>query len=130
MSFRDPANTQINGKASRQGPTPEMLSAFYHLMLFMSGDLNRGILGPFPEQDVSNDVSILRNWLQSGDPLMPNRGLWAIGDGFVESLWDEDVGSPQEQFSTDALASSFGTRATGSRPGNTETTPDLYLLPW
>ena len=35
LAFRDASNTQITGKSSRQGPTPDMLKAYYRLMLFM-----------------------------------------------------------------------------------------------
>src|SRR4029077_16123977 len=35
------------GRESRQGPTPQMLRAYYRIVAILSGDLNSGILGPF-----------------------------------------------------------------------------------
>ncbi len=87
----------VANKTSRQGPTPEMLAAYYSMVLFLSGDLNNGVLGPFTNRS-QNDVGLLANWLQSGSTTEQNRGFWAIGDGFVESSWFTSVGSIQNQF--------------------------------
>ena len=50
-----------------------------------------------------------------------------MGDGFVESLWEEEVGGPQVPFSTDVLGVELRNASYGRETGNTETTPDLYL---
>jgi hypothetical protein len=124
LAFRDASNTQINGKSSRQGPTPDMLKAYYRLMLFMSGDLNGSILGPFNNKS-QNDVGILRDWLLSGDPTTPNRGLWAIGNGLIQSNVNEGASSSQVAFDTDVLGVDLRNASYVLESGNTETTPDL-----
>jgi hypothetical protein len=71
-------------KSSRQGPTAEMLETYYAIMLFLSGDLSRGVLGPFNDRS-QDDAGIVMDWLASGASQAPNRGFWAMGDGFAES---------------------------------------------
>src|SRR5258706_3419961 len=43
------------GRESRQGPTPEMLRAYYRMVSILSGDLDSGILGPFANRS-QNDM--------------------------------------------------------------------------
>jgi hypothetical protein len=71
-------------KSARQGPTPEMLNTFYTMILFLSGDLNSGILGPYTNKS-NNDAGILIDWFNAGSSSNQNRGFWAVGDGFAES---------------------------------------------
>jgi hypothetical protein len=71
-------------KSSRQGPTPEMLNVYYTMMLYLTGDLNSGILGPYTARS-QNDVGMLMAWLSAGNQAIQNRGFWAVGDGFAES---------------------------------------------
>jgi hypothetical protein len=124
LSFRDPANTQINGKSSRLGPTPEMLTAFYKIIFLFSGDLNASILGPFPDKS-ANDVQILSDWLQEGNTtaLDADRGFWAMGNGFVESNFFE--GGSQDLFNTDFLGVTLRNNSYVLESGNTELVPDL-----
>jgi hypothetical protein len=70
-------------KSSRQGPTPEMLN-LYTMILYLSGDLNSGVLGPYSNRS-ANDAGLLIGWLNAGNSSFQNRAFWAIGDGFVES---------------------------------------------
>jgi hypothetical protein len=71
-------------KSARNAPTPEMLDAYYTLMLILTGDLNAFIFGPY-ENQVSDDVGIITGWLNNGSTTAQNRGIWAIGDGFIEN---------------------------------------------
>jgi hypothetical protein len=54
------------------------------MMLYLTGDLNSGILGPFNNRS-QNDAGMLMDWLDAASSATPNRGIWAMGDGFVES---------------------------------------------
>jgi hypothetical protein len=84
-SFSNPANTQIDGKSSRQGPSLEMLEAYYKILFFLSGDLNSSVWGPFNNKS-QNDVKIVQDFLLSGNTASPDRGIFAEGDGFLEAL--------------------------------------------
>ena len=80
-----PGQQIVLDKRNRIGPTHEMLNAYYTMMLFLSGDLNGGVLGPYGLHS-QNDAGVLSDWLHAGSTSTPNRGFWAIGDGFVESV--------------------------------------------
>jgi hypothetical protein len=84
-SFNNPANNQINGKTSRQGPSLEMLEAYYKILFFLSGDLNSSVWGPFNNKS-QNDVKIVQDFMLSGNTASPDRGIFAEGDGFLEAL--------------------------------------------
>lgn len=124
LSFRDPANTQINAKSSRLGPTPEMLTAFYKMIFLFSGDLNASILGPFSNKS-ANDIQILEDWLAEGNTnaIDVNRGFWGQGDGFVESNFFE--GGAQDLFNTDWLGVTLKSNSYAQLSGNTELVPDM-----
>jgi hypothetical protein len=82
-------------KTSRLGPTPEMLNAYYKVMLLMSGDLNYQVLGSFTNMS-ARDAAILDAFLNGDNAATePTRGMWTIGDGFVEDAYfnfeDPDV---------------------------------------
>ena len=80
----------LDGYRSHQGATPDQL-AYYKMIFIMSGDLNSGILGPFPNRS-QDDCGLLTNWLQNAaaPPAPLNRAFWAMGDGFVEDGVQED----------------------------------------
>jgi hypothetical protein len=87
-------------KVNRSGPTPGMLNQFYTMMLYLSGDLNSGVLGPYNNRS-QNDAGIIISWLTSSastSDLDQDRGFWAIGDGFVESSWFGSLGSKGYEF--------------------------------
>jgi hypothetical protein len=71
-------------KESRLGPTPEMLNAYYKVLMQLTGDLNYRVLGPFTNMS-SDDPAMIQAFL-SGDPSAtePTRGYWGLGDGLVE----------------------------------------------
>jgi hypothetical protein len=72
------------GRESRQGPTPEMLRAYYRMVAILAGDLDTGILGPFVNHS-QNDIAILSDFLTAADGLPRPRGLFIQGDGFGQS---------------------------------------------
>jgi hypothetical protein len=120
------SDLQMSGKESRQGPTPDMLDTYYKFILLLSGDLNSGVLGPFAQRS-QDDVTLLTNWLANGSTSAPgNRAFWAMGDGFVESNWNEEVGSPQFTLNTDVLGVNLVRNSYTLESGNTELTPDLF----
>jgi hypothetical protein len=65
------------------GPTPAMLETYYDIVILLSGDRSAEILGPFADRS-QDDSGILWNFLLSGTAANL-RGLWAMGNGFVES---------------------------------------------
>jgi hypothetical protein len=79
-----PGQQIVIAKSSRQGPTPEMLNTYYTFMLWLSGDLNSGVLGPYSNRS-QNDAGIIMDWLNAASSATQNRGFWALGDGFAES---------------------------------------------
>jgi hypothetical protein len=74
----------VANKSARNAPTPEMLSAYYTLMLILSGDLNSNLFSPFDNRP-ANDCGIITGWLTEGSTVSQDRGIWGIGDGFVEA---------------------------------------------
>jgi hypothetical protein len=72
------------GRESRQGPTPEMLRAYYRIVAILTGDLNSGILGPFTNRS-QNDIALLNDFLTAAGGTSQPRGIFVQGDGFVQS---------------------------------------------
>jgi hypothetical protein len=125
LAFRG-GDPLVADKSSRQGPTPEMLRTYYTLILWLSGDLNSGVLGPFSNRS-QNDTGIIMDWLASGSSSAQNRGFWAMGDGFVESSYFGAKIQP------DLLANFLGVGLVDPNyaffTGNTDDLVDLKLLP-
>ncbi len=79
------------GKYGRQGPTPEMLRAYYKLVFFMSGDLNGQVFCDGTVNDyAAADVEIMEDFLGYNAQVETPRGFWAIGNGFVEGQWNNN----------------------------------------
>jgi hypothetical protein len=114
-------------KSSRQGPTPEMLNAYYTMILYLSGDLNSGVLGPYTNKS-NNDAGLLINWLSAGNSSTQNRGFWAVGDGFAES---NIFGA--KAITTDLMLNYLGTDLVhwhyGQFTGNTDDLVRLRVFP-
>jgi len=72
------------GRESRQGPTPEMLRAYYRILVLLTGDLTSGLLGPFLNRS-QNDIAILSDFLAAAGGTPQPRGLLIQGDGFGQS---------------------------------------------
>jgi hypothetical protein len=105
------------GKQSTQGPTLEMLQTYYKQIIFLSGDQNYGVLGPFTNRS-QNDCGMLEQWMESGDVNTPNRGFWAMGDGLAEAL--SNGGLPQIAFLTSYLGVSPRSGSYAQLSGNTQ----------
>jgi hypothetical protein len=72
------------GRESRQGPTPEMLRAYYRSMTILTGDLNSGILGAYVNRS-QNDIALFNDYLTAAGGLAQPRGIFIQGDGFGQS---------------------------------------------
>ncbi|MEQ1831562.1 MAG: FlgD immunoglobulin-like domain containing protein [Candidatus Eisenbacteria bacterium] len=72
------------GRESRQGPTPEMLRAYYRTLAMLSGDLSSGVLGPFVNRG-QNDIALFNDYLTAAAGLARPRGILVMGDGFAQS---------------------------------------------
>jgi len=86
------------------GPTPEMLTAYYRILLVLSGGRSQNILGPLPDRS-QDDVAILQNFLLSSSLFDP-KGLMVEGSGFAEDA-AATPGSPQETFLTSFLGATL-----------------------
>jgi hypothetical protein len=77
------------GKTGRQGPTPDMLRAYYKLVFYFSGDLNTPIFGDAYTADMSsNDCALMIDFLSYNADVDNPRGFWEIGNGFMESFYN------------------------------------------
>jgi hypothetical protein len=95
LSYLDhtPGNL-TDGKDSKMGPSPAMLSAYYRVVMLLSGDLNLGVLGPFANRS-GDDVTLLENYLLNSTAVKPY-GYLAGGNGYVEDAsWNNGPGTPQ-----------------------------------
>ena len=72
------------GRESRQGPTPDMLRAYYRVVAVLSGDLNSGLLGPFANRS-QNDIALFNDFLTQAAGSAQPRGMFFQGDGFGQS---------------------------------------------
>jgi hypothetical protein len=115
--------SEFPGYSSRQGPTPDMLKAYYSIIVWLTGDLNDGVLSP-AYQRTANDITLITDFLGSGDTSTPNRGMYLAGDGVVEdailSDWAGQASLMLTWFGADLLDRSY-ILATG----NSEPAPDL-----
>ena len=71
-------------KYAVNGPTPEMLRAYYRVVALLSGDLTSGILGPFTNRS-QNDIALLNDYLTTPGGTSQPRGLLVGGDGFAQA---------------------------------------------
>ena len=85
LAYRVPSGGPIDGKWARNAPTPEMLAAYYRILMILTGDLNiNRVIGPNTDMS-QDDTEIVRQFL-TGATLGAHRGLYAQGTGFVEDL--------------------------------------------
>jgi hypothetical protein len=119
----------IAAKAARGGPTPEMLDVYYTLLLILNGDLDRSFFGPFKDR-ATDETALVQGWLNNGDTGTQNRGIWVMGDGFVEALTVQINGNGTQQA---LLASHFGVGLEDASyrdfTANVETPVDLRVHP-
>jgi hypothetical protein len=113
------------GRESRQGPTPEMLRAYYRMVTILTGDLNAGILGPYQNRS-QNDIALLSDFLTAAAGLSQPRGLFIQGDGFGQSeKATGGIDPTHTQFLTDKLGVLFRSGAYSSLSGNVNDCADL-----
>jgi hypothetical protein len=72
------------GREAKLGPTPEMLRAYYRLVLLLTGDINSGVFGPFVNRS-QNDIALFNDYLTAASGSAQPRGLFVQGDGFGQS---------------------------------------------
>ncbi len=124
LAYTDPSPTNlVHNKYARMAPTPEMLDAYYKVLIILSGDLNSGVIGPFDDRS-QDDVTLLQNWLL-GATLGAPRGIMIQGDGFAESAWNTSL--EQEAFMTDYLGFDFYFQSYRSLAANFEQWSDLKV---
>jgi FlgD Ig-like domain len=119
IGFSNPANTQIDGKRSFNGPSPTMLTTFYKVLVILTGDLNSSIWGPFNNKS-ANDAGIMTSFATSGDPSEPNRGFYVSGNG-----WNEAATGPAYTFITSILGADLINVSYLANSGNTAFHVDL-----
>jgi hypothetical protein len=97
------------------------------MMLYLSGDLDSGVLGPFTNHS-QNDAVLLMDWLAAASTSAPNRGFWAIGDGFASSNVFSSTAPPYElmwnYLHTDVYHDRYAVYT-----GNTDVLARLRVLP-
>jgi hypothetical protein len=113
----------LDDKWAKNAPTTAMLEAYYRVLMILTGDLNSSILGPFDDKS-SDDEGIINSYLL-GATAGNHRGIWIMGDGFVESL-DDGTG-------TDLVLTLLQSRLTEASylrlSGDINQCPDLTMTP-
>jgi hypothetical protein len=113
------------GRESKQGPTPEMLRAYYRVVTILTGDLNSGVLGPFVNRS-QNDIALLNDYLTAAAGLPQPRGIFIQGDGFGQSEKGSFGIDPSHgTFLSDKLGLIFRAPSYQALSGNTGDCADL-----
>ena len=113
------------GRESRQGPTPEMLRAYYRELAILSGDLTSGVLGPFTNRS-QNDIALFNDYLTAAGGLAQPRGIMVLGDGFAQSeKATGGIDASHASFLTDKLGIVFRNPSYQSLSGNITECADL-----
>jgi hypothetical protein len=92
----------LDGKQSRQAPTPDMLRAFYKVLFIMSGDLNNDHFGKSTNRG-QRDVELVQDFLTFGADENDPRGIWIMGHGFVEGIFNNYWYGPDDGSNYDLL---------------------------
>jgi hypothetical protein len=78
--------TLLTNQWAKNAPTPEMLEAYYRVLMILTGGLNTGALfGPFTDDCSQNDTEIIRQFV-TGATANAHRGLFVQGDAAVEDM--------------------------------------------
>jgi hypothetical protein len=113
------------GRESRQGPTPEMLRAYYRVVAILTGDLNAGIFGPYVNRS-QNDIALLSDYLTAAAGVPQPRGIFIQGDGFGQSEKSSyGIDPSHSTFLTDKLGVVFRSPSYQSLAGNLNDCADL-----
>jgi len=77
--------TLLTDKWAKNAPTPEMLEAYYRVMMILTGGLNTfALTGPFDDRS-QDDTEVIRQFV-IGATAGAHRGLFVQGDAYVEDL--------------------------------------------
>ncbi len=113
------------GRESRQGPTPDMLRAYYRVVAVLSGDLTSGVLGPFTNRS-QNDIALFNDYLTQASGSAQPRGIIFQGDGFGQSEKGAGgIDAAHTLFMTEKLGVVFRNPSYQSLSGNTNVCTDL-----
>jgi hypothetical protein len=70
---------------AKNAPTPEMLEAYYNVMMILTGGLNTfALTGPFDDRS-QDDTEVIRQFVLAGTS-ENHRGLFCQGDAYMEDL--------------------------------------------
>jgi hypothetical protein len=81
--------TYLTGKWAKNAPTPEMMAAYYRMLLILTGDLYTAVGGYYSNDRGIADTEFIRQFV-TGATAEDHRGLWCGGSYFVQGL-DEDA---------------------------------------
>jgi hypothetical protein len=112
----------MTGKQSMQGPTPEMLRAYYKMLFIMSGNLNNVFFGAVTDRG-QDDIALVEDFLTYGANQLTPRGVWVMGHGFVEG--NTGVDAAHDAFLTNYLAVSLRDPSYFGLSGSVVLFPDL-----
>ena len=116
---------QAQGRESRQGPTPEMLRAYYRVVAVLSGDLTSGVLGPFTNRS-QNDIALFNDFLTAAGGSAQPRGILFQGDGFGQAeRASAGIDASHGTFVSDKLGALFRNVSYQSISGNTNACADI-----
>jgi hypothetical protein len=77
--------TYLTDHWAKNAPTPEMLEAYYKIMMILTGGLNTfAITGPFDDRS-QDDTEVIRQFVLAGTA-QDHRGLFVQGDAYMEDL--------------------------------------------
>jgi hypothetical protein len=114
------------GKKNLNGPSAKMLRTYYRVLLILTGDLNAGPFGPYPDRG-DNDVGLLQDFATTVDGTTRPRGIWVQGRGFVEGLTTFDP-TPQGIFVKSVFGAGLASGNYRSYAGNSNDIPDLLVF--
>jgi hypothetical protein len=99
-----------------------MLKNYYSILFWMSGDLNDGVLSP-AYQRTANDIGLIKDFLDAGDPAVPDRAFYGVGDGLVEDTIL--TGGFHASLFLNYFGADYAGDSYANLAGNNEATPDL-----
>jgi len=122
LSFQGGVNPQYAPQTQKSTPTLAQLEFFYKILLYLNGNLNGNLLGPYDDRS-TDDVKMIENWLKDGNTSTLNRVFITTGDGFVEN--NDLLGGAQSGLNSSYLGVSLQSPAYRNDSGITTNTVDL-----
>ena len=112
----------MTGKQSMQGPTGDMLRAYYSMLFIMSAGLNNTFFGAVTDRG-QDDIALVHNFLTFGASELTPRGIWVMGNGFAEA--NTGIDAAHSNFLTTDLAASLRNKSHYALSGATTAFVDL-----